>query len=71
MSANIVQTIIRRAVSESDFRAMLISDPNTALAAYDLTSEERERLVKLDSSVFDGNQVDLEQRISRAKYAGN
>ena len=71
MSANAVQTIIRRAVSDANFRAVLVSDPNTALAEYDLTSEERERLVRLDSSVFDGNQVDLEQRISRAKYAGN
>ncbi len=71
MSANTVQTIIRRAVSDTNFRAVLVNDPNTALAEYDLSTEERERLGKLDSSVFDGNNVDLEERISRAKYAGN
>ena len=71
MSASNVQTIIRRAVSDANFRAVLVSDPNAALAEYDLTAEERERLTKLDASVFDGNNVELEQRISRAKYAGN
>lgn len=71
MSANTVQSIIRRAVSEPDFRAALIANPSSTLADYDLTAEERANLSKLDASLFDGNASDLEERLSRAKYTGN
>ncbi len=66
MSISSVQSIIRKAVGDPAFLALLVSDPNTALAEYDLTSDERERLSKLDASVFDGSAADLEDRISRA-----
>jgi hypothetical protein len=65
MSANAVQTIIHRAVSEPDFRAALLTYPSETLADFDLTAEERARLSKLDASLFDGNATDLEERLSR------
>ena len=66
MSTTNVQVIIRKAVADPAFLALLVSDPTTALAEYDLTPDERERLSKLDASVFDGSAPDLEDRISRA-----
>jgi hypothetical protein len=71
MSASSVQRIIRKSVSDPAFLALLVDDPITALASYELTPEERAMLSKLDASVFDGNTTDLEERLSRAKYTGN
>ena len=65
MSANTVQTIIRRAVSDADFRAALVAYPSETLADFDLTAEERANLSKLDSSIFDANAADLEESLSR------
>ena len=65
MSPNVVQTIIRRAVADLEFRKVLVSDPRSALADYDLTEEERDRLGKIDAKVFDGSAGDLEGRLSR------
>jgi hypothetical protein len=65
MSPNVVQTIIRRAVADLEFRKVLVSDPRSALVDYDLTEEERERLSKIDAKVFDGSAGDLEGRLSR------
>jgi len=66
MSVSNLQAVIRKAVGDPAFLALLVSDPTTALAEYDLTPDERERLSKLDASVFDGSAADLEDRISRA-----
>ena len=71
MSASSVQAIIRKAVADPAFLALLVSDPTTALAEYDLTTDERANLSKIDASVFDGNASDLEERLSRAHYTGN
>ena len=65
MSPNVVQTIIRRAVADLEFRNALVSNPNAALADYDLTEQERENLCKIDAKVFDGSAGDLEGRLSR------
>ena len=66
MSTTNVQAIIRKAVADPAFLALLAGDPTAALAEYDLTQDERERLSKLDASVFDSSAADLEDRISRA-----
>lgn len=65
MSVSSVQSIIRRAVSDPAFLALLVDDPTTALATYELTPEERAVLSKLDASVFDGSAAELEERLSR------
>ena len=65
MSADSVQSIIRRAVSDADFRAALMAYPSETLAEYDLTADERAQLSKIDASMFDGTPSDLEDRLSR------
>ncbi len=65
MSADSVQSIIRRAVSDADFRAALVAYPSETLADFDLTAGERDRLSKLDASIFEGSPSDLEDRLSR------
>ena len=68
MSPNIVQTVIRRAVADLEFRKTLLSDPSAALADYDLTEQERENLSKIDAKVFDSSIGDLEGRLSRGWF---
>ncbi len=41
MSQEARDAIVDRAMSDARFRALLLSDPNAALASYDLTPEER------------------------------
>ena len=47
MSGEHVQLIIGRAVTEPAYRALLFSDPRTALAGYPLTQEELMALAAL------------------------
>ncbi len=44
MSANSIETVLGRAISEPEFADLLLSDPDNALAGYDLTAEEFESL---------------------------
>ena len=43
MSAEHMGQILDRALSDKAFRDLLAKDPNTALAGYELTDEERQR----------------------------
>lgn len=43
MSADQVQRVLDRAMSEPEFREQLARDPDAALGGYDLTAEERAR----------------------------
>jgi hypothetical protein len=58
-----VEEIIRKAIDNEEFRALLLSNPEEALAGYELTDEERENLSKLGEEFFKAE--DLEERISR------
>jgi hypothetical protein len=60
-----VEQVIRRAVTDAEFRGMLLSDPDKALAGYTLTDEEAAKLRGLEPSFFEGDAGDLEERISR------
>jgi hypothetical protein len=66
MSMNTVQTIIRKAVADAEFRALLMGNPAEALAGYDLTDEEQTHLSRLEPSIFDAAGNELEKRLSRA-----
>lgn len=44
MSADRIETVLGRAISEPEFADLLLSDPDNALAGYDLTAEELESL---------------------------
>ncbi len=66
MAAGNVEQIIRKAVTDAEFRGMLFSDPDKALAGYNLTDEEAAKLKGLEPSLFEGGGGDLEERISRS-----
>ena len=68
MSCEHVQRIIGRAVTEPVYRALLFSDPGTALAGYPLTQEERMALAGLVPERFDTLASELEARLSRSYY---
>lgn len=60
MSADQVQTIIDRAMTDAAFRELLARDAAAALAEYDLTPEERARF-----GSGTANAESLEPRVSR------
>jgi hypothetical protein len=66
MAQEIVETIIRKAVSDEAFRALLMNNPAEALTGYDLTDEERAGLTNLDQSIFDEDGGSLEDRLARS-----
>jgi hypothetical protein len=45
--------VIERAIGDEQFRALLFSRPEEALATYELTDEERKRLSTLNQENFD------------------
>lgn len=65
MSKEVIITVLKRAVEDEAFRASLKSDPDGALAGFDLTEAERAALSKVDDSLFEGPKEELEQRLSR------
>lgn len=69
MSKEAVREIIFKAVSDLDFREMLLSNPEQALMDFDLTEEEREEFANLKAEDFDLDAQELEDRISRFGFA--
>ncbi|MBI5829472.1 MAG: hypothetical protein HZB20_08020 [Chloroflexi bacterium] len=66
MSAEIVTTIIRRAVAEPEFQGLLFRGPPAALAGYDLADPERAAFTGLNAENFDALAGELEARMSKA-----
>lgn len=66
MSTESVKKIIGRAVTEPEYRGVLFSDPDKALAGYDLTEEEAAALKGLEREKFDAVAGELEERISKS-----
>jgi hypothetical protein len=66
MSFESVQEVLNRAISDEAFRRQLYFDPDTALADYDLSPDERAAL-KAISSTGEADSVGelLDQRISK------
>jgi hypothetical protein len=44
----VLKEVIGRAVADEQFRSLLLTDPSTALAGYDLSDEERQLLEDVD-----------------------
>jgi hypothetical protein len=63
MAQTAVETVIRKAVADVEFRSLLLTNPVEALSGFELTDDERTRLSKLDASAFEGG--DLDDRLSR------
>ena len=60
MSHKDVEHIISRAVVDQQFRELLFTSPNQALAGHDLTTDERTALQGLSREKFDNALGDLE-----------
>ncbi len=63
MSLDALASIVERAGGDAAFRAQLASDPPTAMAAYDLTADERAALLSGDASQLRSLGVDV--RVSK------
>lgn len=65
MSAETVKEIIFKAVSDEEYRELLLSKPEDALGGYELSDEERGNLSNLSADLFDLDIEELEDRVSR------
>lgn len=66
MSIEHVKLVIGRAVLEPDYREKLFSEPEKALAEYELSEDEAKALKGLDRERFNEATGELEERISKA-----
>ena len=54
MSAQSVESILSKAMSDAKFADALFADPEKALTGYDLTSDERAKFKSLTRAHFEG-----------------
>jgi hypothetical protein len=66
MSKQALQSALERAIDDSAFRQQLASDPNTALASYDLSPEERTALMSADQGQLEQHLGPLDDRTSKS-----
>ncbi len=62
MSHETLLEIVERAMNDAAFRKLLFSNPDKALAGYDLTDEERALLSDLNEGNFDEFAGKLDDR---------
>lgn len=70
MSMEAVQAVIGRAITDAEFRQLLIDDARTACAEYDLTEEELAALDALDANSMQAFAGTLDARISKTGGRG-
>jgi hypothetical protein len=70
MSKEAVQTVIGKAVTDSEFREELFANPDQALAGYDLTEEEIAGLKSIDAETLESVAGPLEERLSKKWFVG-
>ena len=68
MTMDEIEKVIGRAVLDEEFRELLFSDPEKALASFDLTDEERKKLLTLAQDEFKESFGGLGKRITKGKY---
>lgn len=66
MSQAAVEQIFGRLVMDREFRELMQTDLQTALAGYNLTPEEREGFTNIDLHEFNQVVADLDERVSKA-----
>lgn len=66
MSEEQLIEVVGRAVVDAEFRALLISEPESAVKEYDLTEDELASLKNIKPEVFESIGSELEERVSRA-----
>ena len=70
MSREDLTTIVSRALTDEKYRAQLFSDPEAALADYDLDEAEKKMLRNLPADAFDDLTMDVEDRQSKSGFLG-
>lgn len=70
MSQTCVDEVFGRALTSHKFRARLLANGREALDGYDLTDDERRRVLAWTAGTFDDVTRDLESRIDRARFDG-
>jgi len=68
MTQDVMEQVIGRAILDEDFRELLFSDPEKALAGFDLTDEERKKLMDLAQDEFKDSFGSLGSRITKGKF---
>ena len=68
MSLESVKQVVSRTVLEKEYRELLFSNPEKALADYDLSKAEFASLAAMEREKFDATSNELEERISRAGF---
>jgi hypothetical protein len=63
-----IETILSRAMNDAEFAELLFTDPDKAVAEYDLSAEEYAKLKSLSRTAFDSSAI--EQRKSMGKFDG-
>lgn len=60
--------VVQKAVNDSEFRQLLLSNPAVALEGYAVTDEERELLEGLDDETFDKFAGGLGDRTTKGSW---
>jgi hypothetical protein len=67
MSQTIVEQIIGKMLLDREFRGLMTSNIEKALAGYDLTEDEIKGLKNLDMNDFHQTVTGLDQRVSKGQ----
>ncbi len=70
MSREDLTAIVNRALTDEEYRAKLVSDPDAALADYELDEEEEKMVRNLSAEAFEELSMDLEKRQSKSGFLG-
>jgi len=70
MSKETLAAIIHRALTDEEFRAQLLADPDGALAGFELDEAEEKMVRNLPADAFDELTMDLEDRQSKSGFLG-
>ena len=62
-----VEQIIGRAATDSEFRSLLFSEPDRALSEYELTPEERQKILAMQPADVEQFAARLDKTIKRTK----
>lgn len=65
MQGHDLQHILGKAAVESEFRTKLLENPEECLSGFDLSDEEKEALMNLDSDKLTAFSESLDQRITK------
>ena len=66
MSQTTVEQVVGRMLLEPEFRKLVASDMQKALAGFNLTKEEREGFMNIDLKDFDQTVLGLDERVSKS-----